>query len=109
MLVDHGEAIPSGIAVDSVTANQLARLAHQDVSRDEEHAAVQSLRQAASEFDQVDLGKVKDASLAALWGGETLFGECCRFLEDRRDHLDALMVGLFDGKQPGLPSHGALL
>ncbi|MCY3620906.1 MAG: hypothetical protein OXH68_04245 [Gammaproteobacteria bacterium] len=102
MLVDHGEAIPSGMSVDSLTVNQLARLAYQDVSRDEEHAALQQVRQAASTFDQVDFAQIKVASHAPWWGGEEMLDGCCRFLEDRRRHLDDLIAELFGDKQQTL-------
>ena len=101
VLVDHGEAIPSGMSVDALTVNQLARLAYEDVSRDEEHASLQHVRSAASQFDQVDFAQIKVASHAPWWGGEDMLNECCRFLEDRRLHLDDLVTELF-GKQQTL-------
>ncbi|MDE0444084.1 MAG: hypothetical protein OXL38_18490 [Gammaproteobacteria bacterium] len=103
VLVDHGEAIPSGMSVDALTVNQLARLVYPEVNRDEEHTAIQQVRQAAWAFDQVDFDQIKVASHARWWGGEQMLGECCRFLEDRRGHLDGLINELFGVGQQTLP------
>ena len=90
------------MSVYAPTVNQLARLAYEDVSRDEEHAALQHVRWAASTFDQVDFAQIKVASHAPWWGGEDMLNECCRFLEDRRRHLDDLVTELFGDKQQTL-------
>lgn len=103
LLIDHGEAIPHGMAVDAPTVNRLARLALSDVSRVEEDVAVQRVQHAAAAFDLVDLKKVEVASLSGGWGGESMLRECCRFLADRLRYLDDLIVQSFGAGQQSLP------
>ena len=103
LLVDHGEAIPARVSVDSFIGNRLARLAFSDVRREEEELAVKRVQTAAASFDQVDFAQIKVASLAGGWSGEEMLNECCRFLVDRLPHLDDLIVRSFGGGQQTLP------
>ena len=92
ILIDHGEAIPSGMAVDGNVPNLLARLAYADVNRDELGLAARPIQDAAVAFDSIDMPSVENASLAGYWDSDGMLSECCRFLTDRLPHLDDLIA-----------------
>lgn len=99
VLIDHGEAIPSGLAADGPVTNRLARLAYPDVSRDEERSAVHRVQQAAVVFNDVDLKAIETASLAGHWDPDGMLRECSRFVADRLIHLNDLIAQSFGVQQ----------
>ena len=103
VLIDHGDAIPSGLAPDGAsTTNLLARLAYSDVSRDEELAAVRRVQQAATAFSRVDMAAIENASLAGSWDPDAMLQECCRLLTDRLPNLPDLIARRFGDPQQNL-------
>ncbi len=103
VLIDHGEAIPSGMEVDGSVPNLLARLAFADVSHDELRAATRRVQEAADVLQGVDMDRIELASLSGHWDSGGMLRECCRFLSDRLPLLDELIVTSLGAGQPELP------
>ena len=103
VLIDHGEAIPSGMAVDGSVPNLLARLAYADVNRDELGLATRRVQDASVAFDEIDMTSIQTASLAEYWDADGRLSECCRFLTDRLVHLDDLIARSLGVGQRNLP------
>ncbi len=103
VLIDHGEAIPSDALADTVVDNRLAKLASPALSAHERAEAIRRVKGSSSPFHDVDFGAIEVASLAPAWGGQTMLKECCRFLVDRLDHLDALIEQALGSRQQAIP------
>ena len=99
VLIDHGEAIPSDALPHTVVDNRLARLAAPALSAHERAEAIRRVQQSSSPFRDVDFRAIEIASLAPAWGGQSMLSECCRFLVDRLEHLDALVEQALGSKQ----------
>ena len=101
-LIDHGEALPSGIGPDTKLVNRLAR--HLAASSTTTHPRDLSRRVLAScsDFGKVNFGQIKVAAMAGAWAGQTRLDECIRLLTDRLTHLPMLIEEEFRVNQAQL-------
>ena len=90
-LIDHGEALPSGIGPNTKCANRLAR--HLVASNTAVHPQDLSKRvlDSCANFSTVNFDQIEVAAAAPSWGGEKMMRECIRLLRDRITHLPMLV------------------
>ena len=103
VLIDHGEAIPSGLAVDRpAAANILAQFAYAALTQDERRAAIDRVQRATAAFGRVDMATIETAALRRSWDPNAHLPECCRWLTDRLPHLPDLIAQRFGDRQHAL-------
>ena len=91
LLIDHGDALPSGMRPSTASRNGLARhMVATQAHRSPQELAL-SVRDACADFGSVEFKRLSAAASVDGWGGNPEFGECVRLLGDRLNELPGLI------------------